>query len=133
MLELSDHILAAGIDVLLTTILLTLNIWQLKLPITFLAQCLSAFFVHIFTLPDLRFEKLAGAKEEYYHTLDDAIYDLACEAFVLLPGWENSQGSRRDCERAKNKKKLIFELPSYESSDIDSFLMTLFEWACKPV
>ena len=103
----------------------------IKIANYFSGSMLVGFFCpHLHTA---RFEKLAGAKEEYYHTLDDAIYDLACEAFVLLPGWENSQGSRRDCERAKNKKKLIFELPSYESSDIDSFLMTLFEWACKPV
>jgi len=75
-----------------------------------------------------RFEVLAQAPESYYHALDDAIYDRACDSFVLLPGWRNSAGSRRDHERARTNEKKIFHLRSYADHDIEKLLATLDEW-----
>ena len=76
-----------------------------------------------------RFERLAIAPETYYHALDDAIYDRACEAFVLLPGWENSSGAKRDHQRAIEQKKPLFLLKSYDDTDIDQLLRSLENWA----
>jgi len=76
-----------------------------------------------------RFEKLANAKEEYYHTLDDAIYDSACEIFVLLPGWEDSKGSVRDVKRAKERKRRFFLLKDYSVENIRFLLQGMERWA----
>lgn len=88
---------------------------------------LVGFFApHIHTA---RFEKLAQAHESYYHILDEAIYDSVCEAFILLPNWENSSGSRRDHERAMKQKKLIFFLSSYDNNATQILLESLEKWA----
>ncbi len=76
-----------------------------------------------------RFERLAQAPESYYHALDDNIYDRVCDAFILLPGWENSSGAKRDRERAVQRKKPIFVLETYDNEDIDELLFLLEEWA----
>lgn len=76
-----------------------------------------------------RFERLAEAPESYYHDLDDAVYDRACEAFVLLPLWKTSGGARRDRERAIQQEKSTFELISYGDKDINVLLTALEEWA----
>lgn len=76
-----------------------------------------------------RFERLAQAPEAYYHSLDDAIYDLCCEAFVLLPGWEHSSGAKRDRERAIQQGKPVFPLKSYDDSAIEELLSSLEAWA----
>lgn len=76
-----------------------------------------------------RFERLAHAPETYYHALDDALYDLACEAFVLLPGWESSSGAKRDRKRAIQQSKQIFALTSYEDETIRELLTSLETWA----
>ncbi|MDP3963676.1 MAG: hypothetical protein Q8Q39_04215, partial [bacterium] len=67
--------------------------------------------------------------EAYYHALDDAIYDQACDGFVILPGWEGSGGARRDKARAENKGKPIFELKGYADEDMLCLLIHLHTWA----
>lgn len=76
-----------------------------------------------------RFERLSQAPETYYHALDDAIYDRAAEAFVLLPGWESSSGAVRDRERAIQQNKQIFSLESYNDETIRKLLNLLETWA----
>ena len=76
-----------------------------------------------------RFERLAEASEPYYHALDDALYDRACDSFVLLPGWEKSQGAQRDFKRANARIKAIFYLKSYDQVDMDYLLVRLERWA----
>ncbi len=78
-----------------------------------------------------RFERLAKTPETYYHILDDTIYDLACEAFVLLPFWKTSSGSKRDRERAIKQGKPTFVLKSYDEKDINALLYSLEKWAQK--
>ena len=76
------------------------------------------------------FEVLAQAPETFYHILDDTIYDKVCDGCVLLPGWQESSGSRRDHERAAHRTKpVIFELKSYEESDVQKLLHGLEQWA----
>jgi hypothetical protein len=76
-----------------------------------------------------RFERLAQAPESYYHTLDDALYDRACEGFILLPDWKNSRGARRDHRRAVEQGKHVFCLKSYSDEDMNLLLRSLQEWA----
>ena|SRR3989344_3999774 len=76
-----------------------------------------------------QFEALAEADEAYYHALDNEIYDGACKAFVLLPGWKISNGAMRDHKRATEQGKQIFELKSYEENDILALLYELESWA----
>ncbi|MBI2024834.1 MAG: DUF1937 family protein [Candidatus Harrisonbacteria bacterium] len=97
-------------------------------PINFssLVETFSFFAPHSHTA---RFERLAQAPEAYYHALDDAIYDLSCEAFVLLPGWKHSNGAKRDRERAIQRGKPVFPLESYNNSAIEEFLASLKSWA----
>ena len=76
-----------------------------------------------------RFERIAQAPEAYYHALDDAIYDLACEVFVLLPAWENSIGAKRDRERAIKQNKPVFFLESYDGGSIEKLLASIEAWA----
>lgn len=76
-----------------------------------------------------RFEKLAQAPEEFYHALDDAIYERACDGFILLPGWKQSNGARRDRERAIQSEKRIFGLSSYTEHAINTLLPALDLWA----
>ncbi|MEK7503287.1 MAG: hypothetical protein AAB556_02480 [Patescibacteria group bacterium] len=80
-----------------------------------------------------RFEKLAEAPESYYHALDDAIYDRVCDGFIILPNWRNSNGARRDRERALEKihRVSIFELDSYEEKEIETLLLSLEKWTLK--
>lgn len=92
------------------------------------SQLVGFFAPHSHTA---RFERLAKAPEAYYHVLDDTIYDLVCEAFVLLPLWEISNGAKHDRERAIKQGKPIFELKSYEDKDINTLLHSLEEWARK--
>lgn len=91
-------------------------------------QLVGFFAPHTHTA---RFEKLANAPENYYHTLDDAIYDRACDGFILLPNWESSSGSRRDHQRAMDQihTKSIFELDSYDEKEIERLLVSLEKWA----
>lgn len=80
-----------------------------------------------------RFEKLTQAPESYYHALDEAIYNKVCEAFILLPNWENSSGSRRDRERAVEQKKPIFFLSSYDDNAMQILLESLEKWALEKI
>ena len=89
-------------------------------------QLIGFFSPHSHTA---RFERLAEAPESYYHALDDAIYDRACEAFILLPGWEISTGAKRDRANALISNKLIFTLDSYEDKVINELLNLLEKWA----
>ena len=74
-------------------------------------------------------EVFAEAKEPYYHALDDILYDRACEAFVLLPDWQQSSGAKRDYERAIAHGRPLFDLKSYADEDITALLDSLNEWA----
>jgi hypothetical protein len=76
-----------------------------------------------------RFEQLAEASEEYYHELDDAIYDRACDAFIVLPGWQTSHGACRDHDRAIRQHKPLFFLASYHDEDVKTLLELLKHWA----
>ncbi len=76
-----------------------------------------------------RFEKLADTPEHYYHTLDDAIYDRACDGFILLPDWEHSSGAKRDRERAIAQCKPIFALDDYDKATTNALLDELEKWA----
>lgn len=76
-----------------------------------------------------RFERLAQAPETYYHALDDAIYDGACESFILLPNWETSNGAKRDRERAIQQHKPIFALENYSDDAVKALLHSLEAWA----
>ena len=76
-----------------------------------------------------RFERLAQAPETYYHALDDAIYDLTCEAFVLLPAWKTSNGAKRDRERAIQQNKQIFPLENYDDGALEKLFASLEAWA----
>ncbi|MEK9175741.1 MAG: hypothetical protein AAB795_04120 [Patescibacteria group bacterium] len=76
-----------------------------------------------------RFEVLANAPEQYYHELDDSIYDSSCKAGIMLPEWNKSNGARRDCARFIQQKKRLFELKSYEEADIIVILNELERWA----
>ena len=90
------------------------------------SQLVGFFVPHNHTA---QFERFAEAGEPYYHTLDDTIYDRACDGFVLLPGWEQSSGSRRDRARALERKKLVFELAGYEDEHVALLVEQLTEWA----
>jgi len=76
-----------------------------------------------------RFERLAEASESYYYVLDDAIYYRACDGFVLLPGWQASNGAKRDKANAISRQRHIFELKSYEEEDMQALLEEIAEWA----
>jgi len=89
-------------------------------------RLVGAFAPHSHTA---QFERLAQAPETYYHAFDDAIYDRACEAFIMLPEWDKSSGATRDCKRAMEQKKKLFFLASYEIEDTDKLLNSLEQWA----
>ena len=76
-----------------------------------------------------RFEREVDVPESYYHALDDALYDRACDGVVCLPNWEESSGARRDIDRALENGKRIFVLMSYEASVVASLLDELEAWA----
>ena len=93
-------------------------------------QLVGCFAPHSHTA---RFERLAQAPEAYYHAMDDAIYDGCCEAVIVLPGWENSTGARRDIKRAQLQCKKVFLLLSYSAKDMEWLLHALQKWAEEPV
>ena len=76
-----------------------------------------------------RFEREVDVPESYYHALDDALYDRACDGVVCLPNWEESSGARRDIDRALENGKRVFVLMSYEASVVASLLDELEAWA----
>ena len=76
-----------------------------------------------------RFEKLAEAPESYYHALDDAIYDRACDGFILLPGWESSSGSRKDYNNAVVLERPVFVLMDYNDLYMNTLMQHLERWA----
>lgn len=78
-----------------------------------------------------RFETLARAPEPYFLTVDDTIFDRACDAFVLLPNWRKSPGSIREHEWIKSVKRPVFKLRSYKFRDIERLLDQLENWAEK--
>ena len=51
-----------------------------------------------------------GLKDEDYQRIDDAMLQTA-DVVVLLPGWENSEGSRKEVELAKS---LGIQIIAYE-------------------
>lgn len=89
------------------------------------SQLVEFFAPHAHTA---RFEKLANAPESYYHTLDDTIYDGACDGFILLPSWESSSGARRDYNRAVEQKKRVFVLIDYNDLYVQTLMQQLERW-----
>ena len=75
-----------------------------------------------------RFEREVDVPESYYHALDDALYDRACDGVVCLPNWEESSGAQRDVDRAFENGKRIFVLKSYEASAVAALLDELEVW-----
>ncbi|MBI2676630.1 MAG: DUF4406 domain-containing protein [Candidatus Yanofskybacteria bacterium] len=78
------------------------------------------------------FEKLANASEDYYYALDDVVYDRVCDGIIVLPGWEDSKGSVRDFERARDKQKSLFILSNYSEESLQLLLKGLEVWALTP-
>lgn len=75
------------------------------------------------------FEKLANAPESFYHALDDAMYERACDGFILLPNWESSKGARRDYNNAVAARKKIFTLTDYNNLYMNTLMQQLERWA----
>ena len=55
------------------------------------------------------FEKKAKAPESFYIKLDRIFLKRVADAMLVLPGWENSKGTRAEVKWAKkNKMKMFF-------------------------
>jgi len=54
------------------------------------------------------FERKADAPEEFYKELDLEILKKAVDAVLAIPGWENSDGARKEVAWAKENNMKIF-------------------------
>ena len=63
------------------------------------------------------FERKAKAPEEFYKELDLKILKRAADALIAIPGWENSDGARKEVVWAKENSLKIFYPKSVEDLD----------------
>jgi len=54
------------------------------------------------------FEEKANAPEGFYRKLDRTILEKACDMIVVVPGWENSEGTKLEIEFAKENNIPLF-------------------------
>lgn len=72
------------------------------------------------------FEIKAKAPESYYQALDLALLESsAIDGLILLPGWQNSSGTKRELECARNLGKPVFELAAYGERELADLLEKL--------
>ena len=54
------------------------------------------------------FEKKAKAPEDFYRELDMIFLKKVADAIIVIPGWEDSSGSRNEVKWAKENNMKIF-------------------------
>ncbi len=69
------------------------------------------------------FEVKANAPEPFYHELDMELLKRACDALLAIPGWENSQGAKKEVGYAIRHGMKVF----YPKSPED--LTEIEKWA----
>jgi len=69
------------------------------------------------------FEEKSKAPEEFYRKLDRTILERTCDGIVVVPGWENSGGTKLEIEYAKENNIPIFFPKSLED------LSEVISWA----
>lgn len=72
------------------------------------------------------FEIKAKAPESYYQALDLTLLSSpAIDGLLLLPGWQDSSGTQRELECARNLGKPVFELAGYGERECADLLEKL--------